>query len=299
MVADLEAPREETEPARNALTVEEAGQADPALEEGMGSLLVRVQRAGDNAPVPERWITLIRPDAPYGIRYFPVREGRTDATGAVLFESLEPAVYEIRPLLVPSRPRVEIRPGEREEQTLTVPHGITVEGQVVDVGNNPVPGATIYMDTGWTSYERPVAIADGRGRFELTDITSGYRLGALADGFGPSHHHPVQGEAGDRVTVTFVVNRVAATLRGVVRGPDGNPIPRAFVAIQPLDLGESFRDDLGRFWRPPSIQVLRTDGQGNFVCRQVPAEPILVVAGSADDMGFVPTVEELELRAGS
>lgn len=168
--------------------------------------------------------------------------------------------------------------------------GITVEGVVVDLRGNPVPGATLLgVDPGTVELRDGLAEADARGRFRLVDVPAGMLLAARARGFQPSSFSRKRGSVRVRAEPRLqeVVLRLGAQgqrLSGVVRDERGDPVPGAWLVIAVDEDARQQPEGLPQARRKPDRETswLRCDAGGRFTSDEVPAGRVLLVARPPD-----------------
>ncbi len=129
--------------------------------------------------------------------------------------------------------RVRTRPTER--------HVVSIGGLVLDAEGAPLEGARVTLtefrlDFSTDTLESaPVAIADGKGRWQLTGVTGGrYTATAAARGFRPAHVELVVAAA-DQSNIEFRLARGGTELSGRVTDFEGGPIAGAIVRANRLN----------------------------------------------------------------
>ncbi|HEX5051391.1 MAG TPA: carboxypeptidase-like regulatory domain-containing protein [Planctomycetota bacterium] len=229
---------------------------------------------GDRQPAPERSaaarlrVRVAFDDGQaaggYGVRVVERRDGRaprttnasTGAGGIAVFAAL-PAVPHVVEVIGAAAQEVDLAAGSERSVSFTVPHGIGIEGRVVDVRGTPVAGATIWSMPGRAQLDhraaQPVGAAHDDGTFRIAAALPVTRfLAARARGHGASPWR----------LVTARYEREAATaLRGIELrlgehraallvtcfGRDGAPAADADVAIAPLGVAAQ-RDGDVQLW---------------------------------------------------
>jgi len=140
---------------------------------------------------------------------------------------------------------------------------VTVRGEVVDPEGLPVEGALV---TARTFRPEPGEMRAGRsgggqartgrdGAFEIADVEPGeVVLSASATGYRRTDLGALHVSAGrDREGVRIELER-GAVVHGTVTGPDGQPVPQAWVQVEE-------RTGPGSPYRPPAAS---TDGDGRY-----------------------------------
>lgn len=162
--------------------------------------------------------------------------------------------------------------------------GGTVGGRVTDAAGRPIPYAEVSMADPRRRWEGEESVlSDAQGTYLLTGVRPGtYELRVTAPGFAP-----IVGEEECRIVVppdaTPVVRDVrltqGATLSGLVRSPEGQPVPGAQVEVRAAAAG----DLRGRV----RDLVTFTDGSGAYRLAGVPAAIDVTVTASHD--AWVPS----------
>jgi len=158
---DVAAPTPSEALARRAVEV-------AIVELPKGSLRVVARDARDDLPVAGLELLAESLDLPWSMQE--AQRATTDADGAALFTSLDPAVWRIRPQRGDPA-QVEVRAGDVAETRVLVPRGLDVRGTVRDGAGRAVPGATIRVS--WPERAETTEVAgraDAEGRFQLAAI---------------------------------------------------------------------------------------------------------------------------------
>ncbi|MEO6777643.1 MAG: sigma-70 family RNA polymerase sigma factor, partial [Kofleriaceae bacterium] len=183
---------------------------------------------------------------------------------------------------------LDVAVGAGGDSVIRVAPGGSMAGRVVDASGKPVEGVmvTAQITNDMTTFENGVVSSGYRtitaagGAFEIDGLGAGtYRLGALEGGV------PMKPKKAVRVAlaptqhatgVEVVVERSTGTIRGTVTGPDGAPVPDAWVAVHQnlldqLDALRASDDDspnLVRVTNEPSggneLAPALTDPHGHF-----------------------------------
>jgi len=191
------------------------------------------------------------------------------------------------------------RPGAIVIARLTLHQGVDVGGRVVDRDGRPVAGADVWISTGLNRDSGLVAAqTDSAGRYLLRQLTDICFLGARAEGHAPSEPEHVQywserSAAGEALEIDLTLGGPAASVRGVVFDPRGDPIAGARVRVGAQDGFDTF-GPTGAEGPPPPLEVM-TDDEGRFEARGV-APGHVEVACRADQHAVRAT--KLEVRAG-
>jgi protocatechuate 3,4-dioxygenase beta subunit len=129
------------------------------------------------------------------------------------------------------------------ESVVRVAPGGSLEGHVVDTSGKPVEGVMVTAEIAgdMTRFENGVvssgfrAITSTGGAFEIGGLgAASYRLTVLEGGvpMKPKKAVKVALTAGQHATgVDLVIERSTGTIRGTVTGPDGAPVPDAWVSV--------------------------------------------------------------------
>jgi RNA polymerase sigma-70 factor (ECF subfamily) len=171
----------------------------------------------------------------------------------------------------------DVAAGEEANETFLIPRGVTVDVSVVDTNAAPVPNARVWLShygNGTKGHE--VAVTDAAGRASVRDIGEGRDLAVRAAGFAPSGLLDVEGKPGERKEVTFTLTGDGASLRGIVRTPNGDPCRGARVWIGGFPNIQA-KDQAQVRGIPPPFE-LTTDGDGHFFAAGLPAGSVRVRA---------------------
>jgi hypothetical protein len=132
--------------------------------------------------------------------------------------------------------------------------------------------------------------SDEEGRFVVTGVPGGrVVLEVRAPGFAPGFAGPLEVEAGGWVEAAPVTLEVGRPLRGVVTGPEGEPILGAQVWVGPSDRPSVAE---GALERSIVEQVLVTDERGRFEGFDLPRE----VEARASAEGFLDAEGRYDLE---
>lgn len=190
------------------------------------------------------------------------------------------------------------------DSVIAVAPGSSIAGRVIDTTGNAIAGVTVNAerlgDTEMTMIENGAVISGFKaitatdGSFEVRGLDAArYHLAVLDRGrpIKAKHSTKVELTPAQRATgIEMVVERPSGTISGTVSGPDGAPIPDAWVSLQQngLDQIEATIDDddrdaphrfRGNFGGvstdlPPAL----TDARGHFEMSSVPHGTYQVVA---------------------
>ncbi len=181
-------------------------------------------------------------------------------------------VRQDRVLMVPA--------GEVVEADLTLVHGGTVAGRVVDEAGRPVSGAEV------TSYPAGPVFSSADGAFLLCGLRDGQKLWAKKPGLAMKLPHcrvaVRPGDTRQGVEVLMVADR---PIRGAVHDQSGRPISNAKLTCYPFPDG-----------RADTIGDTRTDEWGDFVLAPVPGQGLFEVDVQAS--GYA-TVNKERVQAGA
>lgn len=237
----------------------------PAARVGAsGTLLVRVQRERDGAPLRGLCVDLLALDDP-ALR----RERlhlRSDALGIARFEAV-PAGRARVFAATGSAADALVVAGETRELVLVQRSGLDVAGRVVDPAGLSVAGAEVWIE----SHGNPLAshraeLSGADGRFVLSGLEEHIAIGARAAGWQPSERFecgelPV-GASGAR-ELLLELRPAGARLAGRVLDASGAPVVGAQVLAGPE--GGAQRDLANglRAYAPGRV-LLTTDERGEF-----------------------------------
>jgi RNA polymerase sigma-70 factor (ECF subfamily) len=292
--ASLQAGRDAAQPAAAAPPVEGGAQRTPAAgaAAATGSLLVRAS-LHDGTPAAGVYVDLLRSGI---VDALARRFGVTDPRGEVRFADEAPGVVHaavLRPE-TPNTTRCEITAGRETVVDLRVPRGIDVAGIVVDAGDAPVAGAEIVA-AGWSGQGSYVLGRSGEdGRFALSSVSTHCHIGARTPAFCASSMHTITAAEDARVELRLVLSRPAATVEGLVFGPDGRPVAGALVRVG-RDEQDNHRLADGTQAMAPRPAVVRTGPDGRFVATSLPHGKLPCAVRAPD---LAPWQETIELGAG-
>ena len=187
----------------------------------------------------------------------------------------------------------------RVDITLQLDPGVDVGGRVLDRDGRPVADAAVWISTGLNRDSGFVATnTDASGRYFLRQLTDNCFLGARADGHAPSEPEHVQywterSTEGEALELDLTLGGPAASMRGVVLDPHGDPIAGARVRVGAQDGFDTF-GPTGAEGPPPPVEAL-TDEEGRFEARNI-APGQVEVACRAE--GYAVRATKLDVRAG-
>lgn len=222
---------------------------------------------------------------------WPFGRGTTSVTGASLLESFERFVkVDVRTDCIviswkehdTPDPATLVRAGRRPTDPAAPAPRFTIV--VTDPGGSPVAGASLWETE---TVPRLAARADAAGAASFPVLVASGPLFATAPGFQRSSEfrYPRGLAGGDRLEVRL--GPAAASLRGVVRTPDGAPVAEASLRAVPA----GWKPETG----PPSVWE-RTDADGRWALESlVPGPAHIEIHGKGWAIGWVP----VELTTGA
>lgn len=190
----------------------------------------------------------------------------TDSKGEFAFEHIEPgndyylmAQHEDYRLVHREFVRVSAK-GDTVEPDIQLSVGSILEGYVTDVGNNPVPDATIHLDSAFilgTDLESPDRMStttDASGFYQFKNLAGGHRtISVQAEGYGTlvKHNKQFKGDPGVVETENFRLD-FGNAIAGTVRGPENEGVPGVRVMAlnygnNDASRGETVSDENGHF----------------------------------------------------
>ena len=201
-----------------------------------------------------------------------VQNGTSDAAGVVTFVVTAGAVQVAVDGLLDAVLDVDVPADRVTERFVDVPVRITADVLVVDAVGRPVADALlqgsreVYRGGKYTELGRTGA--DGRWRQDCIERTLLVR--ATVDGLAASAVVLLNEQ---KQAATLQLGGPAATLHGSVFAQDGQPMPLAWLAIQPQTA-------------PKDVPLLvRADALGRYRCAYVPPGPCAVFAWRDDGPG--------------
>lgn len=257
-----------------------------------GSVLVRV-RLHDGTPASGVEVELSRTGA---IDDMERRRGVTDTKGELRFPEEPPgrtAAMVLRPDMTASA-RCEVVAGSETVVELAMTRGIDVMGIVVDGRGAPIAGADIVAAnwSGQTVHRLGESAADGT--FALRSVSTHGHVGARAPGFCASSMHTITAGEGAAVELRLVLSKPAATVSGMVFGPDGEPVADALVRVGSQEQDNHKLPDGATAMAPRPVAV-RTDHDGRFVATGLPAGKLPCAVRARD---LAPWEETVQVDAG-
>ncbi|GMV40261.1 MAG: hypothetical protein AMXMBFR64_19770 [Myxococcales bacterium] len=144
-------------------------------------------------------------------------------------------------------------------------------GVVLDVQGRPITGAEVWVTS--TRTGRRNTTTDGSGRFELRALPAGAaEVHARASGYEDAPVQALELGANEETRVELRLAQ-APGFGGLVVSPGGQPVAEAVVTWMPESSAAMHR-------RPGGLAGMRavTDAKGRFWVRQVPTEPVVMVA---------------------
>src|SRR5262249_54032166 len=142
-------------------------------------------------------------------------------------------------------------------------------GKVVDEQERAVAGATVLFGSFMTDTRGPLpaATSDANGEFAVDSVDPLVAtIEARADGYAGSGRVPcflgmTNADPGWRATI--VLPRACGSVTGTVRRPDGAPLERAAVWIEPYaKMNRASMSPSGALLHAPSERLLLTDATG-------------------------------------
>lgn len=149
--------------------------------------------------------------------------------------------------------------------------GATLRGYVTDVGNNPVPDATLHLDSAYmmgenqVSPDRMTVKSDSTGFYEFKHVSPGPRnLSCIAEGYGQTVLHNIQFEHDQpqQLEERALTLEIGQPIAGRVFGPDDEPVVGAGIMAMKYSnsmssRGEAVTDENGNF-------LIQDLGQGSY-----------------------------------
>lgn len=190
----------------------------------------------------------------------------TDSKGEFSFEFIEPgndyylmAQHEDFRLVHREFVRVGAK-GDTVEPDIQLSVGSILEGYVGDTGNNPVPDATIHLDSAFVlgtdleSPDRMSTTTDASGFYQFKNLSGGHRtVSVTAAGYGTlvKHNRLFKGDPGVVETENFELD-FGNIIAGTVRGPENEGVEGVRVMAlnygnNEASRGEAYSDEDGHF----------------------------------------------------
>lgn len=232
-------------------------------------------------------------------------EGRTDQNGVFSFDAPPSGPVSLHVDRMQTPKQLSNCAGQALE--LWIPRGRNLDGVVLDLDGNPVPGARIYRFNG-AHHDRmqEISRADSNGRFLIRDVCDdpNEQFLARSNGFQPSELRRLPRQADEEMEL--VMGARGNLLRGSVLDWDGQAVPFAQIAI---GVDEDAREAIGGSNRRPGIGTtrkpldletfyLRADENGQFESDEVPAGYALIMARPKEENANAIGMESIWLESG-
>jgi len=257
-VAREVAPERAAPPQRSRLPVAQRQAEPPAAEgaqaEAPPANTVRVTLTvtyADGTPAAGQWVGFDRDRA--------LVTHRADEQGVVPLDLEWPGLYTIYALGTNDNvsvfwPEFARRPAP-EQHRLVIQPGLTLDVGVVDEGGAPIAGAFVESNSGAqpVTMLSPIGRTGADGHLRRRDLDRNGQLRVWAPGYLPSDIVGFDAPLGETCEREVTLRRAKHVVRGVVRGPDGEPIAGAQLGLVQLTA------------RPLEPQFARSDEQGRFV----------------------------------
>jgi protocatechuate 3,4-dioxygenase beta subunit len=195
----------------------------------------------------------------------------SDAKGSFAFQNLNPGRFRLEiesKGFAPFSPvEVEIpRTGKVDLGTLTLDHGLAIEGRVLDPRGVPVfgvevnlsPSVLVFSEGSEQGFQQQTTDAQGRFRFDGLRRGGRFDLRAKPSGYLPASVESVEAPTPEPLTITLKAGR---SLSGRVTGPAGEPVPKALLLLQEERI---LRTSLGDSKMPDMHPLGTTDEEGRF-----------------------------------
>lgn len=263
-----------------------------ASDAAFGSLLVRAT-FHDGTPAAAVEIELSRPEV---IDALASHRACTDAHGEVRFADEAPGqavLAALRPEPANGK-RCTVTAGQETLVELGLERGIDVRGVVVDARGVPVARAEIVA-AGWSGRAAYVLGHSGAdGTFELRSVRTHCHVGARTPAYSGSSMHTITAGEGAAVELRLVLSQPAATVAGLVFGPDDRPVEGAVVSVGSVEQDNHKLPD-GTTAMAPRPMVVRTGPDGRFVARSLPAGKLPCAVRAR---GLAPFLDVIDVTAG-
>ncbi len=217
------------------------------------------------------------------------RELRTDGSGVVTFSQLPVGRHTLDVDRIDEPIFFDVAVGQA--LVIRIPEGDQILGRVVNLLDEPIPGARIYrVNSRHHNVLQLGVVADGQGRFVLRDVGDDGEWLARADGYQPSD---TTGPHGREDELLIKMGAKGHVLKGQVRLANGKPAPYAWIGI---GVDEDARDAMEGSLSVPSEEerrkpmdlegiLLRADENGHFESDEIPAGYVLILAREQDPAG--------------
>lgn len=272
-------------PGRQSADAPAPGRSAPPVRIvlGRGSAAVGRVLTEDGLPVAGAELSLVQLPGPTGHDLEPFR-AVSDGAGRFRFPNVGPGRFNLqvkRAGFAPAfREDLEIpAPAKTPQEVglgdITLESGSAIEGRVADERGNPVAQAEIFLspqdDAGaffGSGHGQTLTGSDGRFRFPDLPLGRRFDLEVFHEGFVPASLPGVEAKPGSPLRIEL---REGRTLTGRVIDTDGEPIPKAGIAIVEIMSGElegsGFSHGLTR-------DHARTDEEGRFILSNLEPGPV-------------------------
>ncbi len=203
----------------------------------------------------------------------PLAKATSDSKGAFALSHLSPGHFHLRVerkgFVTLSRPDVEVpsRAAKVDLGILTLDRGLAIEGQVTDPSGAPMSGVGVVLilargERSFSDTEFKNAQTDSEGRFRFEDLRKGARFDISAEhsGYVPVAVRSVEAPTLEPLRIEMKAGR---TLAGRVRGPAGEPVPKADLYLQ---LDTTVRTATETYREIGARSLGTTDEEGRFRC---------------------------------
>jgi RNA polymerase sigma factor (sigma-70 family) len=197
-----------------------------ASDPGQGSLAIHVVWGEDLTPAVGVGVRV----RPWSGMFLLDREATTDELGTALVRDLAPGMASVSVDRAGSQD-VDVVADAATRVALSIPAGVTVQGLVLDTGDQPVAEAAVWL-SGQTEDDGQICTRTGSdGRFQLRAVAPGRVLSAHAAGRVPGRFERVDGTPGSSKQVTLRLGPAGGILRGRVLDPSRQPIAGASIQV--------------------------------------------------------------------
>lgn len=264
------ADRQETVPHGTGIRADGEGANDPGLTVPGGRGPDRESAgARDVAPMTHeltvdlRWQGGAEPAALIWARLVGLVEGvdprraRSDARGGLRFTDLPAGAYRLNI----GSDGLDVILGERpsEHRVWDLVPLTDLRGEVVTPDGLPIPNAVVLAYGGGEL----VARSDGAGLFRVRSLNPVSRIGARAQGFGPSPLARVP--SGPEKRVRLILTGPGAALEGLATAPDGSPAEGITIILNAQQSRPAFIEEDGTAVEQSDRMELMTDAEGRFL----------------------------------
>ena len=210
-----------------------------------------------------------------GMAYQSIDRVVSNSNGLTHFDGLPAGTYQVNADRrdEDNSQNVELVVDDEKRLEFVLVAGVEVEGVVLDRSGSPVSDAGIWLTTGHGDWLGGSVIerSGADGSFHLRSVPKQQSVGAIAAGYSPSLLVDLEDlDTSAPVRIELRMELVGGALRGIVTGPEGEPLAGALVsagAVAGSDWGFGGGDTITERWAPRTVE---TNEKGEYAMRGLP-----------------------------